>query len=102
MKVKHGFKYIKNGWKYISITGEPYERGIAHGRLLKDEINKCLATMEWNLYDSHGLKMDFFKEVSNFFFKKKIETNFPEIFDELKGIAKGASVNLDELTDVFE
>tara|TARA_B110000037_G_scaffold191997_1_gene225885 strand:- start:3246 stop:4778 length:1533 start_codon:yes stop_codon:yes gene_type:complete len=97
MKIKHGFKYKKNGWTYISITGEPYERGVAHGTLLKDEIKKCLATMEWNLYDSHGLKIDFFKEISNFFFKKTIEVNFPELFTELKGIAKGAVVNLDEL-----
>ena len=97
MKLKNGFKYKKNGWTYISIKGEPYDRGVAHGTLLKDEINKCLATMEWNLYDSHGLKLDFFKEISNFFFKKTIEVNFPELFTELKGIAKGAAVNLDEL-----
>jgi len=97
MKIKHGFKYKQNGWTYISIKGEPYERGFAHGTLLKDEIKKCLATMEWNLYDSHGLKIDFFKEISNFFFKKTIEVNFPELFAELKGIAKGAVVNLDEL-----
>ena len=38
MKVKNGFKYKKNGWTYISIKGEPYDRGLAHGTLLKDEI----------------------------------------------------------------
>jgi hypothetical protein len=97
MKIKNGFKYKKNGWTYISIQGEPYERGLAHGMLLKDEIKRCLNTMEWNLYDSHGLKIDFFNEISNFFFKKTIESNFPEFFNELKGIAKGALVNLDEL-----
>ena len=66
MKVKNGFKYKKNGWTYISIKGEPYERGLAHGTLLKEEIKKCLTTMEWNLYDSHGLK-------------------FPRIFQRIKG-----------------
>jgi len=97
MKVKNGFKYNKNGWTYISIKGEPYERGLAHGTLLKDEIKTCLATMEWNLYDSHGLEMDFFREISNFIFRETIEKNFPEIYTELKGIAKGANVGLDEL-----
>ena len=97
MKVKNGFKYKKNGWTYISIKGEPYERGLAHGTLLKEEIKKCLTTMEWTLYDSHGLKMDFFKEISNFFFKKTIEENFPEFFKELRGIATGAKVDLEEL-----
>lgn len=94
---KNGFKYKKNGWTYISIQGEPYERGIAHGALLKAEIKKCISTMEWNLYDSHGVKMDFFTEISNFFFKKTIEEHFPEYFTEMKGIAKGAKVDLDDL-----
>lgn len=97
MKLKNGFKYNKNGWTYISIHGEPYERGLAHGKLLRNEIKKCLSTMSWNLYDTHGLKMDFFMEVSNFFFKKTIEENFPEIFSEMKGIAKGAKIDIDEL-----
>ena len=69
---KNGFKYKKNGWTYISIQGEPYERGFAHGSLLKAEIKKCISTMEWNLYDSHGLKIDFFKEISKFFFKHEV------------------------------
>ena len=76
MKIKNGFKYKKNGWTYISIQGEPYERGLAHGMLLKDEIKRCLNTMEWNLYDSHGLKIDFFNEISNFFFKKRLNPIF--------------------------
>ena len=97
MKVKHGFKYKKNGWNYIHISGEPYERGLAHGTLLKEEIHECLKMMEWNLYDSHGFKIDFFKEFSNFIFKKPLEENFPEFFEEIKGIAKGANVDLDEL-----
>ena len=97
MKVKHGFKFKKNGWNYISIKGNPTERGIAHGTLLKEEIKECLKTMEWNLYDTHGFKVDFFVEVSNYLFKKPIEEHYPEFFDELKGIAKGASVDLDEL-----
>ena len=40
MKVKHGFKFKKNGWNYISIKGNPTERGIAHGTLLKEEIKE--------------------------------------------------------------
>jgi hypothetical protein len=97
MKVKHGFKFKKNGWNYISIKGNPTERGIAHGTLLKEEIKECLKTMEWNLYDTHGFKVDFFVEVSNYLFKKPIEEHYPEFFDELKGIAKGANVDLDQL-----
>ena len=95
MKVKNGFKYEKNGWKYISIKGSPMERVIAHGKLLKHEIKECLKTMAWNLFDSHGFKIDFFIKFSNFIFKKPLEENFPEFFDEIKGIANGADVDLD-------
>ena len=73
MKVKNGFKYKQNGWNYIHISGGPYERGLAHGTLLKEEIHECLKMMEWNLYDSHGFKIDFFIQVSNFIFKKPLE-----------------------------
>ena len=97
MKVKNGFKYKQNGWNYIHISGGPYERGLAHGTLLKEEIHECLKMMEWNLYDSHGFKIDFFIQVSNFIFKKPLEENFPEFFEEIKGIAKGSGVDLDEL-----
>jgi hypothetical protein len=97
MKVKNGFKYTKNGWNYIHITGNANDRGYAHGQLLKTEIEECLKVMRWNLYDSHGFDINFFKEASNFIFKKPIEENFPEFFDELKGISKGAGVDLDEL-----
>ena len=97
MKLKHGFKYKKNGWNYISIRGTPTERGTAHGILLREEIQECLKTMKWNIYDSHGLDVGFFKEFSNFIFKKPIEEHFPEFFEELSSIAKGAKVDLDEL-----
>ena len=97
MKVKNGFKYEKNGWNYISIKGGPYERGFAHGTLLKEEIKECLKTMEWNLYDSHGFKIDFFIDFSNFIFKKPMKEHFPEFLEEIEGIAKGANVDTDEL-----
>jgi len=29
-KIKNGMSYSKNGWKYISIYGDPEERGYAY------------------------------------------------------------------------
>lgn len=97
MKIKNGFKFKKNGWNYISVRGTPTEIGVAHGTLLKEEIRECLKTMKWNIYDSHGLDLAFFIEISNFLFKKPVEEHFPELFEEIKGISKGAQVDLDEL-----
>lgn len=102
MKIKNGFRYKLNGWSYISIKGKPYERGYAHGYLLADEIKLAIKTMFFNLNDSYGMENDFYILCSNFFFKQPIEKNFPEFYEELKGIHEGANKNganitLDEL-----
>lgn len=93
MKVKNGFKYQLNGWTYISIKGKPYERGLAHGLLLANEIKKGIETMNFSLYDSYGLNSKFFILVSNFFFKQPTQENFPEFYEELQGITDGANKN---------
>lgn len=93
MKVKNGFKYQLNGWTYISIKGKPYERGLAHGLLLANEIKKGIETMNFSLYDSYGLDNKFFILVSNFFFKQPTQENFPEFYEELQGITDGANKN---------
>jgi hypothetical protein len=95
--VKNGTRTNKNGWICISINGKPYERGLAHGQLLATEIKESLNIYKFNLYDSHGLEMDFFIQLSNYVFKRPTEDNFPEFFEELKGIADGANVPLDDL-----
>ena len=102
MKVKNGYKIEKNGWKYISIKGKPYELGYAHGELLSKEIKEGINMLKFSLYDSHGLPFDFFIEVSNFFFKTKIQENYPELMEELKGILNGANkvgagISIDEI-----
>lgn len=102
-RVKNGIRYpTKNGWHQISVWGEPYERGYAHGLLLSGEIKESIDTFKFALYDSHGLPFDFFVEASNFLFKEKIKKNYAKLFEELKGIADGANKNdamitLDEL-----
>ena len=102
MKIKNGFKYEKNGWTYISIKGNPEDRGFAHGYLLANEIQRAIKTMKFSLYDEHGLDMEFFILLSNYIFKKTIETEYPEIFEELNGIVagsnkKGIKLHIDEL-----
>ena len=37
-KIKNGFSYEENGWKYISINGKPKERGYAYGYLCAKEF----------------------------------------------------------------
>ena len=72
------------------------------GQLLSKEIKEAISYLKFNLYDNYGLPFDFFIEVSNFFFKKKIQENYPELMEELKGILNGANkvgagITLDEI-----
>jgi uncharacterized protein YjbI with pentapeptide repeats len=102
MKIKNGLKYEKNGWTYISIKGNPKDRGFAHGYLLANEIQRAIKTMKFSLYDEHGLDMEFFILLSNYIFKNTIEREYPEIFEELNGIVagsnkKGIKLHIDEL-----
>src|SRR6476659_1448500 len=41
-----GYRYNQAGWIVVHIEGEPYDRGVQHGRLLAPEIAghiRCLA-----------------------------------------------------------
>jgi hypothetical protein len=97
MKIKNGSKYTLNGWNYISISGKPYERGVAHGILLSNEIIQAIKTLEFNLYETHGINFAFFINIGKFFFRKPTEENYPELFDEMRGITDG--VNKSNKTD---
>ena len=102
MKIKNGFRYELNGWVYIHIQGKPFERGFAHGYLLAKEIAEALRIIKFSLYDTHGLKMEFFEEVANYLFKHIIDDDFNEILEEIEGItkganARGANVNLSQI-----
>jgi len=53
--VRHGpaYRYPQQGWLVLHIEGEPYERGVQHGRLMSSEIAahlRCFAQM----YGSDG------------------------------------------------
>src|SRR3981081_4901055 len=44
-----GYRYPQAGWIVLHIEGEPYERGVQHGRLLAPEIAghvRCFAAMQ--------------------------------------------------------
>ena len=95
VKIKNGTKYEINGWKCITINGAPYARGYAHGHLLKKEIESVRSMLKYSLYEDFGRPMEVFIEIANDFFKPQIKTNFPELYDEMEGIAKGSDQSID-------
>ena len=93
--VKNGSKYELNGWKCITIKGAPFARGYAHGQLMKAEIEEVRTMLKFSLYEDFGRPFEVFIEMSNDFFKPQIKTNFPELYEEIEGIAKGSNQSID-------
>ena len=86
-------KYIKAGITVVYLTGSPYEIGLAHGKLCKNEIltaNKSFL----DIYEKVSLDpQNKWLEVS-----KKLEKHIPEEYlEEMRGIANGADIEYDKI-----
>ena len=44
-KVQGRIDFEKSGWKHITIYGEPYDRGYAHGYLLYEDLKRVLTIL---------------------------------------------------------
>jgi hypothetical protein len=90
-RVKNGISYVKNGWTYVSIFGEPYERGFAYGSLISEDLKSVKEMLDFHIYNQFGVKWDFFIEASNKYFLPKIKKNYLEFYEEMRGVADGCS-----------
>ena len=90
LKVKNGIRYEKNGWTYISIKGNAKERGYAHGSLVKKELKEIMTMLKFDLMDSYGYSCEFFADVVSELYGPQIKENYPELYDEMEGIAQGS------------
>ena len=79
----------------IEISGPPMERGFQYGEQAKDKINFSIELYSKSLRDL-GLKKD---EILNLAkdFLPSIKDWAPDLIDEMRGIAKGASITLEEV-----
>ena len=84
-----GTSYNKNGWKYISVWGEPFERGLAYGYYSAPEFIKIKEMLTYNTFESTGRQWSFFINIAKKHFTPKIRRHFPELYEELQGIADG-------------
>ncbi len=83
------YRYPQDGWIVLHIEGEPYERGVQHGRLLAPEIAahvRCFATVQSPRSPADGWRQ--VRTLTNALFLRRYER---EYLEEMKGIADGAS-----------
>jgi len=90
MKIQGSIDMEKNGWKHITIFGEPYKRGYAHGYLLSEDLKRVLITLPFIVNEHFKIPFkqymgDCDKRIYNIVKKK-----CPEIYNELRGIVSGA------------
>jgi hypothetical protein len=84
-----GYRYPQAGWWVVHIEGEPYERGVQHGRLLASEIAahiRCFAQMYSSESPADSWKL--LRMLGDALFLSKFER---EYLEEMRGIADGAS-----------
>lgn len=87
-KYHKGFRYDKNGWIYVHIEGEPYERGFQYGYLIAEEFKKAYQCYSDMTLQISGITMDLIVKEAVKMQKNKIPD---EILEEMKGIASGIS-----------
>jgi len=85
-KYDKGYRYNTNGWIYLHIQGDAYERGYQHGYLLADEILDHI--QRWIHIFPQKLSWKVQRFNANRFFWNKYPKEYQ---DEIKGIADGCA-----------
>ena len=81
-----GYRYEQDGWIFVHIEGDPFERGIQHGFLLAKEYENTFNCYKEMTYETLGVKYSYFAKEAIKLHKDKIPE---ELLEEMKGIAEG-------------
>ncbi|MEW6553959.1 MAG: hypothetical protein AB1384_06705 [Actinomycetota bacterium] len=57
-----GYRFDYNGWVYLHIQGEPYERGFQHGYLVAPELAEIKEMLEYTTLQDTGKEWAYFVE----------------------------------------
>jgi hypothetical protein len=95
--IKNGIRYEQNGWIYISISGDPFDRGYAYGKLVKKDMIKVKEIIEFVIFNDYGIHWNFFVDAAKNYYTPKIKQMFREFYDEMDGFAKGANMSIHEV-----
>ena len=93
----NGTRTEEGGWIKISVSGDAYERGYAHGSLLRAEIADFLKMYEFYMPYTHGRPLDYFVDLIVDFMLPTIRRNYNEFYQEMRGIAVGAGVHVNRI-----
>jgi hypothetical protein len=83
----------KEGWKIAHIWGGPYERGYAHGYLFRLELEEVFRVFPFMIQMDLNTTFQEYVGVSNQWIYPIVKRDFPEYYEEIRGIAAGYSAN---------
>lgn len=92
--VSHGIRRDQNGFVYISIWGEPFERGNAYGELIREDMQEIMDTIRHITLEDYGVEWKVFEDACEKYYCGKIKDAFPEFYREMEGFAKGAQLDV--------
>jgi hypothetical protein len=90
----------EDGWKIIEIHGDPYTRGLTHGKLLYQELAEVIHCFPFILKRDFKTTLPKYLKKTLNLVKSNVMNNYPEFYKEIEGIAAGAaSMNVDITVD---
>jgi len=80
----------KDGWIVLKIYGDAYERGFAHGYLLKNELKTVLHILPFLVKTHFHVKISKYISECSKIIKPTMKREFTEFYEEIRGISEGA------------
>lgn len=89
----------KRKLRVLVLEGTPYERGFQHGKALEEDIHALVGLWKADIERKYKTKADVFikKFLENSDFPSAIKRWTPELLEEVRGIADGASMDFDTI-----
>lgn len=88
-----------NELRFLELNGSPYERGLTHGELLKEEIQEVIRLFKIDIAETTNEDPDQFiaKFLEHTDYKTSVLQWMPELMDELQGISEGSGIDLETI-----
>lgn len=79
----------KNGWIIMSIYGEPYERGYAHGSLLASHFSHVDKVFKYIVVSHFHTTFEEYLEICTRLISPVVMNDYSEFYEEIRGINEG-------------
>jgi hypothetical protein len=85
--------------KYLVLDGSPYNRGLVHGKTLKNEIREVVDRWNADIAKSSGMDSDTFikKFIADTDFITAMKKWTPGLLEEVKGISDGSEIDFNTI-----